>query len=285
VRSPHARARARCRDESCGEPIALTLSVTRLAAGIVLSALIAVVARRAGTLSRTGSAVAVGLGGAAVAAGWSWAVLLVLYFVSSVALTRFRASAKAARTGAVVAKGGARDAVQVLANGGVFGLADLLWLVSGWEGWRAVATGALAAAASDTWATEIGTLAARAPRSIIGLRRVPTGTSGGVSAPGLAAAVAGAAFLAVAALALGWPRGTAGAGFAGGIVGSTIDSLLGATVQVRRWCDRCNAPTERAVHQCGATTRVVGGITWVDNDAVNALSTACGGLLALLLAA
>jgi uncharacterized protein (TIGR00297 family) len=274
-----ARALAR-RD---GGPIALQLSVARLAIGVVLATLIAFAARRAGTLSRTGSGAAVAVGGAAAAAGWSWAVLLVLYFVSSVALTRFRAAAKAARTSGVVAKGGARDAVQVLANGGVFGLAGLLWLVSGWEAWRALAAGALAAAASDTWATEIGTLAGRPPRSIVSWRHVPTGTSGGVSAPGIAAAIAGAAFVALAMLALGWPRSTAAAGFAGGVAGSTIDSLLGGTVQVRRWCDRCNAPTERKTHGCGATTHVVGGIAWLDNDAVNALSTACGGLLGLLL--
>jgi uncharacterized protein (TIGR00297 family) len=251
----------------------------------VLATLIALAARGARALAPTGSAAAVVVGAVTVAAGWSWAALLVLYFVSSVALTRFRAAAKAARTGAVVAKGGARDAVQVLANGGVFALAAVLWLVSGWEAWRALAAGSLAAAASDTWATEIGTLAGRAPRSIVSGREVPTGTSGGVSAPGIAAAIAGAAFVALAALALGWPRGTAAAGFAGGIAGSTIDSLLGATVQVRRWCDRCNAPTERTTHTCGATTHVVGGITWLDNDTVNALSTACGGLLGLLLIA
>jgi uncharacterized protein (TIGR00297 family) len=268
-----------------GGPIALELSVTRLAVGVVLAALIALAARRAGTLSPTGSAAAVALGAVAVAAGWSWAALLVLYFVSSVALTRFRAAAKAARTGAVVAKGGARDAVQVLANGGAFGMAGVLWLVSGLDAWRVLAAGALAAAASDTWATEIGTLARRPPRSIVSWRQVATGTSGGVSTPGIAAAIAGAAFVALAALALGWPRGTAAAGFAGGIAGSTIDSLLGATVQVRRWCDRCNATTERKTHGCGGATRVVGGLAWLDNDAVNALSTACGGLLGLLLTA
>jgi uncharacterized membrane protein len=114
---------------------------------------------------------------------------------------------------------------------------------------------------------------------------VPTGTSGGVSAPGIAAAVAGATFIACASAALGWPRDTAAAALVGGLAGSTIDSLLGATVQVRRWCDRCNAPTERATHSCGATTRVVAGIAWLDNDVVNALSTAAGGLLGLLAAA
>jgi uncharacterized protein (TIGR00297 family) len=198
-------------------------------------------------------------------------------------LTRFRAAAKAARTGAVVTKGGPRDATQVVANGGVYALASVLWIASGWEGWHALGAGALAAAASDTWATEIGTLAARAPRSIVTWRHVPTGTSGGVSPPGMLAAIAGAAFIALAVAASGWSRDAVVAALVGGIAGSTIDSLLGATLQVRRWCDRCGAPTERATHSCGATTRVAGGVRWVENDAVNALSTAAGGLLGVLL--
>jgi uncharacterized protein (TIGR00297 family) len=266
------------------EPASL-LTAERIAIGVVLGTLIALAAGRVGALSRAGSAAAVAIGAAAVGAGWSWGALLVLYFVSSVALTRFRASTKGARVGALVAKGGPRDAVQVLANGGVFALAAALWVASGWEGWRAVGAGALAAAASDTWATEIGTLARRSPRSILSWAPVPTGTSGGISPPGVLAAIAGAAFVALAALALGWPSDTALAALVGGITGSTIDSLLGATVQTRRWCDRCNAPTERATHACGVTTRSAGGIPWVDNDAVNALSTAAGGLLGLLVSA
>jgi uncharacterized protein (TIGR00297 family) len=236
-------------------------------------------------LSRSGGAAAVVIGTAALAAGWAWVLLLVLFFVSSVALTRFRASTKAARTGRLVAKGGPRDAAQVFANGGVFALGAVLWLVSGWDGWRALSGGALAAATSDTWATEVGMLAAHAPRSIVSGRRVPTGTSGGVSAPGLAAAMAGAAFVALASLAVGWPRAAAAAALAGGIAGSTIDSLLGATLQARRWCDRCGEPTERRRHICGAQTRVAGGIGWLENDAVNVLSTAAGGALGLMLGA
>ena len=70
----------------------------------------------------------------------------------------------------------------MLANGGVFAVAALFAAsgrVPGWD-WAVVAFGALAAAASDTWATEIGTLAARPPRSIVSLKVLPTGTSGGV---------------------------------------------------------------------------------------------------------
>jgi uncharacterized membrane protein len=103
-----------------------------------------------------------------------------------------------------------------------------------------------------------------------------------VSAAGVAAAVAGAAFVAAVAALVGW-RGASGAALLAGVAGSTLDSILGATVQARRWCDRCAAPTERATHLCGAATRVIGGVRWIDNDVVNAVSTAAGGLIALLL--
>jgi uncharacterized protein (TIGR00297 family) len=222
------------------------------------------------------------VGTVTVAAGWSWAVLLVVYFGSSVALTRFRAGVKAFRTDSVVAKGGPRDATQVLANGFVFALAAALWLVTAWEGWRAIGVGALAAAASDTWATEIGTLSRNEPRSVLTWRPVPTGTSGGVSAAGAVAAIAGSVFIALVTITLGWPREAPWSAFVGGVAGSTVDSLLGATVQQRRWCDQCDSPTERARHRCGVATRFVGGMPWIDNDVVNVTSTLAGALLGLL---
>jgi uncharacterized membrane protein len=69
-----------------------------------------------------------------------------------------------------------------------------------------------------------------------------------------------------------------------GFAGSLFDSLLGATLQARRWCDACNAPTERRIHSCGSRTRVAGGISWLDNDVVNLVSGVGGGLLAVILA-
>jgi uncharacterized membrane protein len=90
------------------------------------------------------------------------------------------------------------------------------------------------------------------------------------------------AALALAATLAGW-RDVTLAALVGGIAGSTADSLLGATVQARRWCERCNAATEHALHGCGTATRVTGGVSWIDNDVVNALSTAAGGLIGLML--
>jgi uncharacterized membrane protein len=69
----------------------------------------------------------------------------------------------------------------------------------------------------------------------------------------------------------------------GGILGALLDSLLGATVQARRWCAMCGRETERMTHDCGTATRLLRGWAWLDNDLVNFLSNAAGGLLAALL--
>src|SRR5207244_11910581 len=110
---------------------------------------------------------------------------------------------KERRTRTIIAKGAERDAVQVLANGGIFAGAALAMLVHPHARWIALGAGSLAASAADTWATEVGTLARGEPRSILDWRRVPTGTSGGMSAPGTGAAIAGALFIATVSLALG----------------------------------------------------------------------------------
>ena len=52
----------------------------RLAAGLLAAAAIALVARRAGSLSTSGAIAATLVGTAAVAAGWHWGALLVVYF-------------------------------------------------------------------------------------------------------------------------------------------------------------------------------------------------------------
>jgi uncharacterized protein (TIGR00297 family) len=219
-----------------------------------------------------------------VAAGWSWAALLLVFFVTSSALSRVRAASRARRTESVVAKGGARDALQVLANGGLYAVAALLSLLVPWTGWMPLGAGALAAATADTWSTEIGTLSETRPRLLTSWQPVAPGTSGGVTPLGLAAAVGGALLIAIAARLLHWPVEAAVAALAGGVAGALIDSLLGALCQSRRYCPRCDTSTERTVHLCGTTTEQAGGIFWLDNDGVNFLSGAAGAVVALLVA-
>ena len=257
--------------------------IAQLASALAVALFIAFLARRARALTLDGAVAATVIGAVALLAGWRWGLLLICYFATSSALSRLGNEKKTARTISVIEKGGERDSMQVLANGGVFAIAALLAiLVRGHETrWAALGIGALAASASDTWATEIGTLVGGTPRSILGFRPLPFGMSGGVTLAGSIAAIAGAAVIALIALALAWPARVAFAAFVGGVAGSTLDSLLGATVQLRRRCDRCDCETERTIHDCGATTTRAGGIAWLDNDAVNLICAAAGGLLAL----
>jgi uncharacterized protein (TIGR00297 family) len=255
----------------------------RALAGLALAASISFAARAARALTLGGAVAATMIGTLAVAAGWGWGVVLVLYFVSSTLLSRLGRSIKEQRTSPIVEKGGDRDAIQVLANGGIFAGASIAMLVHPDVHWVALGIGSLATASADTWSTEIGTLYGGEPRSILSWRRLPTGTSGGITAIGTLGGVAGAIFVAILAWLLGWMIPFALRIALAGVAGALADSFLGATVQARRWCDSCQRETERVTHDCGTSTRPAHGLSWLDNDVVNFLSNATGGLLAALL--
>jgi uncharacterized protein (TIGR00297 family) len=257
--------------------------IARIVVGFVLALAVSLAALRARALTAGGAAIATVIGTAAMAAGWSWGALLIIYFASSSALSRSGRAEKEQRTGSIVAKTGERDAVQVLANGALFGAASVAMLIRPDVRWIALGAGSLAASAADTWATEVGTLSPSDPHSILSGQRVPPGTSGGVTLIGTLAMFAGAAFIAALMHAFGWSLAIALNVALGGIAGAVVDSLLGATVQARRWCDTCARETERTTHDCNAATRHLRGLAWMDNDVVNFLSGAAGGLLAAAL--
>lgn len=254
--------------------------------GLVLAGAIALVARRAGSLSTSGALAAACVGTVCAAAGAGWGVLLIVYFVAASLLTRYGRREKERLTNGVVAKGGARDATQVIANGGIY--AACLVVAAFSPGRIATvmhfeALGALAASSADTWATEIGTLYGGTPRALFTFKRVAPGTSGGISVVGTVAMLAGAAFIAVCARLLGLPSVPLAVGI-GGIAGAIADSVLGATLQERRWCSTCSTVSEQRVHTCGTATTRVGGVAWLNNDTVNLLSSVIGGAVAALLA-
>lgn len=258
--------------------------VTRILAGALLAVTIVTLARRARALSSGGAVAAAVMGTVAVAAGWSWAALLITYFVISSAISRLGRRQKLDRTAGVVGKAGPRDARQVFANGLPFLVGAVATAIGGaqWP-WMAIAAGSLAASAADTWATEIGTLVGHTPRSILTLQPVRIGESGGMTLAGTVASVGGSLFVAGTTLVCGWPHGLFLPVFAGGIVGSIVDSLAGATAQRRSWCDACGQRTEMRVHTCGTATRHTGGLSWLENDGVNLLATVTGALTAVVL--
>lgn len=249
----------------------------QVVAGIVFAAVVAGVAFRSRALTAAG-ALAAFLVGASVfgAGGWPCAFVLFAFFVPSTLLSRIGKARKRA-LGQIVGKLGPRDAWQVAANGGVAALAILASPRFGAVMLAAFA-GAFAAASSDTWGTEIGTLARGAPRSILTGRTLEPGLSGGITLQGTLAEFAGAALVAAVAALAGvapfWPV------FAAGVGGAMVDSLLGAGLQALRHCPLCALDCETNPHQCGTPTSVRRGVGWIGNDAVNLAATASGAALA-----
>ena len=164
-----------------------------------LSSTIAGIAFWRGLLSAFGAMGAVLIGGVTFGlGGWTCGLLLVLFFVTSSALSRFR-EADNRKPAEAFEEGSRRDLGQVLANGGMPATLALASGLATWEGWLAMFIGALAAATADTWATELGTLSRTPPRLITTGGVVPVGTSGGISALGTLAALAGGATIGLAA--------------------------------------------------------------------------------------
>jgi uncharacterized protein (TIGR00297 family) len=257
--------------------------------GIALGAavLFGGVAWRAGFLDVSG-ALAAGLlaWGVLALGGWAWVAPGFTFFFLSSLLSRWGRRRKA-EAEQLAEKPGRRDAGQVAANGGMAGL--LLGAHAFWPHealyWGFV--GAFAAAAADTWGTEVGTYFRRPTRSVLTGRQVAPGTSGGVSVPGTLAAVAGACAVGASALPFTAPHlggarlGTVAAlVVAGGLAGALLDSVLGATVQARYRLSS-GALTER-MHEDGAELALAAGYRWVTNDRVNLACTAAGAAVPLL---
>lgn len=228
--------------------------------------------------------------------GWIWGLVLITFFVSSSLLSRYRRADKET-VATEFAKGSRRDWGQVLANGGVGAALAIAFASRPEPVLFATYLGVMATVNADTWATEVGILSRVSPRLVTTGEDVVPGTSGGVTRLGIWASVAGALLIGAVATALtqiasllegtGWSLQAASfslLALAGGLAGSILDSLLGATVQGIHYCSHCAKETERPVHHCGQNAQLIRGWAWLNNDIVNLFSSILGGLVAALLA-
>ncbi|MDD3094778.1 MAG: DUF92 domain-containing protein [Candidatus Neomarinimicrobiota bacterium] len=223
--------------------------------------------------------------------GPEWMTPVVVFFIFSSILTKIGKTHKK-KLETVFEKTGKRDIYQVFANGGVAMIATMCWhfFEPVWPDseilWYMIFLSAVAAATADTWGTEIGAFSRKDPRSILGLKKVPMGTSGGLSLIGTMGAALGALIIALTGkfalqifAGLHLPLYLVGLITLAGLCGALVDSLLGATVQAQYECPRCHKITEKMSH-CGQDSiPLKQGCRMINNDFVNFCNTVAGGLL------
>jgi len=129
-------------------------------------------------------------------------------------------------------RGDGRSAWQVLANLAVAALGSLAFAATGNRAWLFASVAALAEAATDTVASEIGQTRGHTAVLITSWKPVAVGTDGGITFAGTMAGILAGTIVAVVAA---WTRAIPGPLFwipaATGVIGMLVDSLLGATLQ------------------------------------------------------
>lgn len=194
-----------------------------------------------------------------------WLSMIIFFVGGSVASgimneTKAKAKEKEARTGA-------RTWVQVLANTlpvvsilllGLFVPLDPTFIVF-------VSCSVFAAAAADTLSSEIGMLSQKPAQSFLSRQTVDTGLSGGITRLGLLGGLMGSVLIAFTTL---WtiPFRFTCAIIVLGFFGTLLDSILGATIQVKYQTE------DGAISEIETKGAKISGIAWMDNSMVNVLT-------------
>ena len=219
--------------------------------------------------------------------GFGALATLLYFFVMAAVVGRFSKKLRSDFV-SIEKKGSCRDAMQVLANGGLSLVFALCYAWQPHPAFLVMFGSSIAEASADTTAGDIGVLSLQKPVSILTGKPMPKGQSGAVTLQGLLASLA-ASFL----VALVWQscflypsldalRQVAVIGSCG-FAGALFDSFLGASCQVIYFDPVKGGPTERDHDAEGNPYERMRGLPWMDNDMVNFLSGLFASLFAGLL--
>ncbi|XP_050419993.1 transmembrane protein 19 [Adelges cooleyi] len=233
---------------------------------------------------------------------YTFLVCLLTFFVTSSRATKFRSKVKK-QLEPDFKEGGQRNWVQVLCNGGMATQLALLYILDVGCGelpidfdlkyrpsWLSIGIlGAFASCNGDTWASELATVLDKGlPILITTGKPVPKGTNGAVTPIGLFLSLLGGLAVGIANYLMliyivdadllarsppQWPLMVVGA-FAG-LIGSIVDSILGATLQY----SGVNSKTGVIVEQPGKDVIHISGRRILDNHSVNLISSVIMGIL------
>ncbi|KAF7301889.1 Integral membrane family protein [Mycena indigotica] len=157
------------------------------------------------------------------------------------------------------------------------------------------ALGHFACCLGDTLASELGILSSSPPRLVTTGKVVPPGTNGGVSVGGTLASLVGGATMGIIMSVslilensscrsdwLSTSRDLVLWGALGGIAGSALDSLLGATIQMTRYDEEKKLIVEDRFE--GSQLKVLNGLNILTNNQVNVVSSIASALVVGLFA-
>lgn len=218
--------------------------------------------------------------------GWQW-LLPMIYFFATSSFLSFTGNNLKHKYKLIYEKSSRRDYLQVLANGlgavticifHIFYSNDLNYLLF---------LSTIAAATADTWATEVGAFSKKKPVLITTFKSVKAGRSGAISLIGILAAVGGSFSIAFLGAILNSSDNITLSviviiGICG-VLASVVDSFLGATVQAQYFDAEHQRNTERSFNASGVKNALASGYTFINNDAVNLVSSLSAPLIYLLI--
>lgn len=217
--------------------------------------------------------------------GWC---ILVVFFVSSTILTKIARPYSMRVASGIQKKGGCRDYMQVIANGGPATICAILYGLTGNHVYLTFYACAVAESNSDTWAGEIGILSNKPPVLITSFKECEPGLSGGVTILGTFGGFCGSVVIAISWFAIFYNYKELNHFsesliiIISGFVGCIMDSVLGSTVQGHYYDESTKQITEHPVRN-GVKLPLKKGISFIDNDIVNILSNICSIIIAYAL--
>lgn len=200
-------------------------------------------------------------------------IILVVVFLGSIITKLFHKSKKSNK----------RKVIQIISNVGVGALSLIIYKFTSNDLYLLIYASVMAESLADTLASDIGVLSKSEPINILTFKKGERGLSGNISFLGLTSALIGSLLIGTIYY-IGMDKSVISfiIIILSGFLGSLIDSILGASIQVKYKCEKCKKITERKEH-CGKETNYYKGIKWIDNNLVNLLSNAIVFIILLII--
>jgi uncharacterized protein (TIGR00297 family) len=206
---------------------------------------------------------------------WLIVSVVLFFFITSIIFSRYRRKLKIAKLDEAEISAlnlqKRRNGTQLWANGFWMAFFIFAWFLYPSDGFLIAVFAVIASAASDTWATELGSANPWKTRLITSFKKVKPGTDGGISLKGIVAALMGSAAIALFTFldTSFYNPMTFYIVFGAGFLGCITDSYLGAIFQ--------NRVPDKSSNNPGSENG-----TKLTNSMVNWISTGTGGMIAFV---